>query len=78
MWDKIQQLIRIVLYMVGGGFLGVGATEADTFTMGVGAVINAASFLWWLYWEVKRKIAEKKALEVAATTGSVAQAQAVA
>lgn len=75
MWDKVQQLVRITLYMVGGAIVGTGAAEGDTFVTGVGATIDAATFLWWLYWEWKRKRTEAKQLQVAATTGSVEVAQ---
>jgi hypothetical protein len=49
-WDSIQQVIRIVLYALGGYLLGDGVTQGELFQGAVGGVISVGSFLWWLYW----------------------------
>lgn len=54
-WDKIQQVIRIILFAVGGYFLGSEVTEGELFNQFVGGVLAAGAFIWWLVWESKTK-----------------------
>lgn len=53
-WDQIQQVLRIVLYAIGGYFLGDGVTSGEMFATAVGGVLSAGSFVWWLVWERHR------------------------
>ena len=53
-WQSIQQLLRIILYAVGGYFLGEGVTQGEAFTQAVGGFLAVASFIWWLVWERHR------------------------
>jgi hypothetical protein len=57
-WDSIQQVLRIVLYAVGGYFLGEGVTNGEAFSQAVGGVLAAGSFIWWLVWERGRPSSE--------------------
>lgn len=56
-WESIQQVLRIVLYAIGGYFLGEGVTEGEAFTQAVGGFLAVASFVWWLIWERNRPAA---------------------
>lgn len=52
--DSIQQLIRIVLYWLGGSLVSMGIlTEADLMTV-VGIVATAVAGVWWGYWNKER------------------------
>lgn len=53
-WESIQQVLRIVLYAVGGYFLGEGVTQGEMFTQAVGGVLAVGSFIWWAVWERNR------------------------
>lgn len=56
-FGTVEQLIRILLYMLGGAVLGDGVANSEEFQTGIGAVMTALSFLWWAYreWQVKVK-----------------------
>lgn len=56
-WESIQQLLRIVLYAVGGYFFGEGITQGEAFTQAVGGVLAVGSFVWWMVWERNRPAA---------------------
>lgn len=53
-WDSLQQVLRILLYAIGGYFLGDAVTEGEAFRAAVGGVLAVGSFLWWLVWERNR------------------------
>lgn len=53
-WDSIQQVLRIVLYAVGGYFLGDAVTEGEAFQAAVGGVLAVGAFVWWLAWQRQR------------------------
>ena len=53
-WDSIQQLLRILLYAIGGYFLGDAVTEGEAFQAAVGGVLSVGAFIWWLMWERQR------------------------
>jgi|GEM_PF-5626934 len=50
-FDTIQQFIRIVLFGVGGWFLGEGVTESAVFESAVGGVVSVFAFVWWYWWD---------------------------
>lgn len=49
-WDTIQQLIRIILQLVGGVILGQGWLTEDMVTMIAGGGVSLVSTIWWLVW----------------------------
>jgi hypothetical protein len=53
-WETLQQLLRIILYAVGGYFLGDGVTQGAEFQAAVGGVLAVGAFVWWAVWERKR------------------------
>lgn len=59
-WESIQQVLRIVLYAVGGYMLGDSVTEGEAFQAAVGGVMAVGAFLWWLLWERGREHVAKK------------------
>lgn len=54
-WDQIQQIVRIVLYAVGGYVFGDAVVEGDTFQQAVGGVLSVGAFAWWYIWDRKRE-----------------------
>ena len=50
-WDAIQQVVRIVLYTLGGVVFGDGIAESELFQQAVGGLVAVFSFVWWLVWE---------------------------
>ena len=54
-WDDIQQVVRILAFMVAG-FLGErgGLDPANIETLG-GAFLALASVAWWFFWNRKPK-----------------------
>lgn len=53
-WDQVQQLVRIILYAIGGYFLGDGVVQGEAFQGAVGGVLSVGSFIWWWVWERDR------------------------
>jgi hypothetical protein len=49
--DSLQQFVRIVLFAIGGYFLGDGAMSTDVAQAAVGGVVSVATFVWWLVWD---------------------------
>lgn len=43
-----EQMLRIGAQFVGGILLGEGVASSAEFQAGVGALISAASFVWWV------------------------------
>ena len=58
-WDKIQQGIRIALFIIGGWLFGADVAEGEMYTQFVGGVLAAGSFVWWLFWESRHKHVDK-------------------
>ena len=58
-WESIQQVLRIVLYAVGGYFLGEGVVEGEMFQQAMGGVMAVGAFVWWFFWERSREHVEK-------------------
>ncbi|MCV0395494.1 MAG: hypothetical protein K5872_22360 [Rhizobiaceae bacterium] len=52
--DSIQQVIRILLYAIGGYVLGDGVAEGEMFQQAVGGAMAIVSFGWWMLWERNR------------------------
>lgn len=48
-WSQIQQVIRIVLYTVGGIWLGKDIADGDTFQAALGGLLNVGAFAWWWF-----------------------------
>jgi hypothetical protein len=53
MWDSIQQIVRIVMYMVSGYLVKMGWPEDMTVAL-TGGAIGLATVGWWFFWERKR------------------------
>lgn len=53
-WDSIQQVVRIVLYALGGWLLGDAVTQGEAFQAAVGGVLSIGAFVWWWFWERNR------------------------
>lgn len=53
--DTIQQLVRIVLFALGGYFLGDAVTQGEMFQAAVGGVLSIVAFVWWRLWDSKRE-----------------------
>jgi len=53
-WDTLQQVIRIVLYSVGGYFLGDGVVDSEVYQAAIGGVLAVGAFVWWFFWERNR------------------------
>jgi hypothetical protein len=51
----VQQLVRIILYSVGGLLFGQGVADGDLFQQLLGASGSIVAFAWWLVWERKRE-----------------------
>lgn len=52
-WDTIQQVLRIVLYAVGGWAFGDTVTSGVDFQNAASGVISIGAFAWWWYWNQK-------------------------
>lgn len=48
-WETLQQIIRIVLYTLGGYFLGAEVAQGPEFSAAVGGILAIGAFLWFLY-----------------------------
>lgn len=53
-WDTIQQVLRILLYTLGGWAFGDAVAQGAEFQAAVGGVLAVGAFLWWALWERKR------------------------
>lgn len=53
-WDSLQQLLRIVLYAIGGYLFGEGTAEGAQYQQAVGGLLTVLTFVWWWFWERKR------------------------
>lgn len=53
-WDQLQQVIRILLYALGGWALGDAVTSGADFQNAVSGVLAVGSFAWWFFWDRKR------------------------
>lgn len=53
-WDSIQQVLRIVLYALGGYFFGDAITQGAMFQAAVGGFLSVGAFVWWAVWNGKR------------------------
>ena len=53
-WDKIQQVLRIVIYSAGGYFLGDGVAQGEMFQAAVSGLMAVGAFAWWFFWERTR------------------------
>ncbi|MFV0512490.1 MAG: hypothetical protein ACK5MY_02470 [Jhaorihella sp.] len=53
----IEQLVRIVAYMVGSYLLGEGVADSEIYQTAIGGIVNVVSFLWWLVRERQTKSA---------------------
>lgn len=54
-WDDIQQIVRIVAYMISGWLVSLGHLDiANGETLG-GAILAVASVAWWWFWNRRGK-----------------------
>lgn len=53
-WDTIQQVLRILLYTLGGWAFGDAVTEGATFQNAVTGALAVGAFAWWAIWERNR------------------------
>lgn len=57
-WDSVQQVVRIILYALGGYFFGEGVTDSSWFQQAVGGVLAVGSFAWWMIWDRSRETSD--------------------
>lgn len=50
-WDSIQQMVRIVLYTLGGYLLGSEVAQGDLFQGAVSGLLSVGAFFWWWFWQ---------------------------
>ena len=48
-WDQIAQLLRIVLYTIGGVVFGDAVADGAMYQGVIGGVINLSAFAWWFF-----------------------------
>ena len=48
-WTQIQQVLRIVLYTLGGWLLGSDVADGALFQQALGGVMAVGSFVWWWF-----------------------------
>lgn len=65
LWDGLQQLIRIVLYIVSGWFVREGWIDENTATQLIGAGIAVATGVWTIWWN-RREVVTVAGATVAA------------
>jgi len=53
-WDTIQQVLRILLYTLGGWAFGDVVTEGPAFQNAVAGILAVGAFAWWAIWERSR------------------------
>lgn len=58
--DTIQQLVRIVLYAIGGTVFGDAIADGEMFQQVIGASTVIISFIWWFVWDRNTVITDKK------------------
>lgn len=59
-WDKVQQVLRIILFAAGGYIFGADVVEGEMFNQLIGGVMAIGAFAWWLIWEKNTKHIEKE------------------
>lgn len=52
--ESLEQLVRIILFSIGGYFFGDGVVGLEVFQAAVGGAVSIATFGWWYFWERKR------------------------
>ena len=55
-WSTIEQLIRIVMYSVGGLVLGDGVASGEQFQGLIGGAVSVIAFGWWFFRERTKPI----------------------
>lgn len=58
--DVVQQLVRIVLYAVGGTVFGDAFADGELFQQVIGAATVFVAFVWWFIWERNTTVIDKK------------------
>lgn len=48
-WGQIQQVVRIVLYTLGGWLLGSDVADGALFQQALGGVLAVGGFVWWFF-----------------------------
>jgi membrane protein DedA with SNARE-associated domain len=53
-WDSIQQLVRIVLYAIGGYLFGESVADGELYQGVISGVLGIGAFVWWWVWNRDR------------------------
>lgn len=53
-WDTVQQVLRIVLYSLGGVVFGKSIADGAQFQALIGGILAVGSFAWWWFWDRNR------------------------
>lgn len=53
--SRLEQLVRIILFMLGGAIGGDAFANSDMYQAAVGGAINIAVCAWWLYKDGKAR-----------------------
>ena len=65
LWDSGQQFIRILLYVVAGGFLREGWLDESTMDLLIGSVLGILNGAWTVYWN-RREVVTVSGIQAAA------------
>ncbi|MDP2619918.1 MAG: hypothetical protein Q8P46_07030 [Hyphomicrobiales bacterium] len=52
-WDSIQQVLRILIFAIGGYVFGDAVVNGEVFQGFAGGILNVGAFIWWWYWNKK-------------------------
>lgn len=53
-WDTVQQLVRILMQIVGTALVTYGYLDEANAAALTGAVVSIAGVAWWALWERKQ------------------------
>lgn len=53
-WDTAQQIIRIMLQVIGGALISAGYLHSSDLQGFIGAGLSLFGVVWWAIWERKR------------------------
>ncbi len=53
-WDQLQQVLRIILYAIGGWAFSDAVVQGADFQNAVSGLLAVGAFIWWWVWDSKR------------------------